>query len=608
MEKIATDTYSFAAIRKGGFVYVDKTALLKPLADGSIGKQFFVARPRRFGKSLAISTLQCLFEGRRDLFRGLAIEADWDWTKSWPVLHLDMGSCQAATVTDLWRKINTMLKAESERLGVPLREDEPVSGKFQFLMSDMIAAADRAAKAKDANASVDKMVLLVDEYDKPLLGHLGRADVNEIRHSRICNTVSGTTNTFTLADHARLVFGGTAVLYFGEGGTSGAWTEVNFDSDQSTTVPYGIAVGSYGNGVVMNIRGGHYLKSNGNDILIPYGATPATVNVYDGCLHNAGSTLYPMYLYGLGVGHTRVTLVQNQTGTRPGTLNVFDHGVVTNGGSHIHFLVGVGKKTQGTVNVFGGRVIHTSTLQPMIGNWGGEGAFNVHSNGFAYMNKSVYVGGANTNDIDSFSYSPAPGQNHQYNGDDRQTGGRFDRYYELTNRTSRGSVTVASGCFAVKEDAIFSRAGTGTLTLGPDAEARFVARNVALSNSVYTSAGAVVTNSTTLSFTFGTNGTGCVVCGVPDAKGDVATVDGTFTIAPGSRLVVDASALTDAKTSYYPLVKCGSVVGDFAEDDVTFTPPAPQSGNGSAKIVKTTRNGMSGYWLQVSRGTLLLFR
>ena len=73
MEKIATDTYSFEDVRQGGFVYVDKTAILKRLADGSIGKQFFIARPRRFGKSLAVSTLQCLFEGRRDLFRGLAV-------------------------------------------------------------------------------------------------------------------------------------------------------------------------------------------------------------------------------------------------------------------------------------------------------------------------------------------------------------------------------------------------------------------------------------------------------------------------------------------------------------------------------------------------------
>jgi hypothetical protein len=181
MEKIATDTYSFADIRKGGFVYIDKTAILKLLADGSLGKQFFVARPRRFGKSLAISTFQCLFEGRRELFKGLAIEPDWDWSKTYPVLKLDMGSCQASSVADLWIKINTMLKAESERLGIPLRADEPASGKFRFLMSDMIAAADRRAKENDPSSGVDKMVLLVDEYDKPLLGHIGKDDVNEIR-------------------------------------------------------------------------------------------------------------------------------------------------------------------------------------------------------------------------------------------------------------------------------------------------------------------------------------------------------------------------------------------------------------------------------------------
>ncbi len=181
MEKIATDTYSFADIREGGFVYVDKTAIMKTLADGSIGKQFFVVRPRRFGKSLAISTFQCLFEGRRELFKGLAIEPEWDWSKKYPVLKLDMGSCQAASVAELWAKINTMLKAESERVGVPLRADEPASGRFRFLMSDMIAAADREAKAKDPQAHVDKVVLLVDEYDKPLLGHLGKDDVNEIR-------------------------------------------------------------------------------------------------------------------------------------------------------------------------------------------------------------------------------------------------------------------------------------------------------------------------------------------------------------------------------------------------------------------------------------------
>ena len=169
MERIATDTYSFERIREGGFVYVDKTAILKLLADGSIGTQFFVARPRRFGKSLAISTLQCLFEGRRDLFKGLAIEPDWDWSKTYPVLRLDMGSCQGNTVEAVWANIRKQLTKESERLGMPLR-DGSVSAQFDFLVGDL---ADRSPTGK--------MVLLIDEYDKPLLGHLGKPDVNDIR-------------------------------------------------------------------------------------------------------------------------------------------------------------------------------------------------------------------------------------------------------------------------------------------------------------------------------------------------------------------------------------------------------------------------------------------
>ena len=71
MEKIATDTYSFEKLRKNGFVYVDKTDLLWRLVAMKDGSQFFISRPRRFGKSLMLSTLQCIFEGRRDLFKGL---------------------------------------------------------------------------------------------------------------------------------------------------------------------------------------------------------------------------------------------------------------------------------------------------------------------------------------------------------------------------------------------------------------------------------------------------------------------------------------------------------------------------------------------------------
>ena len=170
MEKIATDTFSFERIRQGGCVYVDKTAILKPLVDGSLGSQFFIARPRRFGKSLAISTLQCLFEGRRDLFKGLAIEPDWDWSKTYPVLKLDMGCCQGENVDAVREKIRIMLLLEARRLNVSIGDEtKDVSGQFALLLTEL------------ANRHSGRVVLLVDEYDKPLLGHIGKSDVNEIR-------------------------------------------------------------------------------------------------------------------------------------------------------------------------------------------------------------------------------------------------------------------------------------------------------------------------------------------------------------------------------------------------------------------------------------------
>jgi len=169
MEKPATDIYTFEVLRTGAYTYVDKTAQILRLANDSIGRQFFLARPRRFGKSLLVSTLHALFDGRKDLFRGLAIEDKWDWTQRWPVLHLDMGSCQGRTVAATWSAIDAMLQSESSRLKVPLHGNDGPSN-FRFFIEDL---AERSPSGQ--------MVLLVDEYDKPLLNHLGDADVNEYR-------------------------------------------------------------------------------------------------------------------------------------------------------------------------------------------------------------------------------------------------------------------------------------------------------------------------------------------------------------------------------------------------------------------------------------------
>ena len=191
MEKAATDIYTFANLRKGGFTYVDKTAILKELADLSRGKQFFIARPRRFGKSLAVSTLKCLFEGKRELFEGLAIEPEWDWSRKWPVIHLDMGSAQTTTVPELKRFWRDMIKDEAKRNGVAFRDDENPAIALKNLINDLYDRALEeqrkvaAEHGSNANESKDEgqVVVLIDEYDKPLLGHLMTSQVTEFKEA-----------------------------------------------------------------------------------------------------------------------------------------------------------------------------------------------------------------------------------------------------------------------------------------------------------------------------------------------------------------------------------------------------------------------------------------
>ena len=167
MEKIATDTFDFEYIRSKGFTYVDKTNALYPLVDESIGKQFFLSRPRRFGKSLLLSTLQKLFEGRHDLFKELAIDAlPWDWSVTYPVIRLDMNLCSGDTVEEVEGAVAATLRRESERLNVPLREEGELREVFASFVDDVAAASPNG-----------RLVLLVDEYDKPLTRWVGTPEV-----------------------------------------------------------------------------------------------------------------------------------------------------------------------------------------------------------------------------------------------------------------------------------------------------------------------------------------------------------------------------------------------------------------------------------------------
>lgn len=98
---------NFESIRQGGYVYVDKTELIYQLA--TTGKYYFLSRPRRFGKSLLVSTMEAYFRGKKELFHGLAIEKlEKDWTE-YPVLHLDLGGKTYRNEEDLEITLNQHL-------------------------------------------------------------------------------------------------------------------------------------------------------------------------------------------------------------------------------------------------------------------------------------------------------------------------------------------------------------------------------------------------------------------------------------------------------------------------------------------------------------------
>jgi hypothetical protein len=146
----------FEEVRKGGFVYVDKTRHTFDLIRG--GKHYFLSRPRRFGKSLLLSTLKYFFKGRRDLFTGLWVdtEADWDWQPH-PVLHFSFSSSGYKDI-GLEKALLRLLREGAEQYGLTLTE-EGLSGRFKELIQKL-------------GSGERKVVLLIDEYDKPLIDYL----------------------------------------------------------------------------------------------------------------------------------------------------------------------------------------------------------------------------------------------------------------------------------------------------------------------------------------------------------------------------------------------------------------------------------------------------
>ena len=146
---------TFSDIRKEGYLYVDKTAYIHQMTHAD-GKSFFLNRPRRFGKSLLVTTLESYFEGRKDLFKGLAIEKlEQEWTE-YPVLHFDMSLGKHMDEQQLKRYLGFMLAKEERKWDIV-----PSSEDVNIRLASLIATV--------CERSGRQVVVLIDEYDAPLL-------------------------------------------------------------------------------------------------------------------------------------------------------------------------------------------------------------------------------------------------------------------------------------------------------------------------------------------------------------------------------------------------------------------------------------------------------
>ena len=162
MKDLTASVFTFEKLIQGDYLYIDKTAYLWELVRPKNGI-YFLSRPRRFGKSLTLSTLEAIFQGKHELFKGLAIDdKPYDW-KSYPVVHLDFGDCAVQNAEELRDYLYFSLCSLAQTIGVQPFMDKSQRG---LSLTNLINSMDKG----------DGVVVLVDEYDKPLLNMLGKPE------------------------------------------------------------------------------------------------------------------------------------------------------------------------------------------------------------------------------------------------------------------------------------------------------------------------------------------------------------------------------------------------------------------------------------------------
>ena len=164
MRKLPIGIQTFEKLREENYLYVDKTAMVYKIASNST--PYFLSRPRRFGKSLLISTFEAYFQGHKDLFHGLAIEKQETRWEEYPVLHLDLNARKYETAGDLVAMLNQYLEKWELKYGAEKQERSPEE-RFAYVIEQAYAQTGK------------QVVVLIDEYDKPLLQALSDEKLTE---------------------------------------------------------------------------------------------------------------------------------------------------------------------------------------------------------------------------------------------------------------------------------------------------------------------------------------------------------------------------------------------------------------------------------------------
>ena len=162
MKKYPIGIQSFEKIRSNNFYYVDKTEFVYNLVKEESGYYFF-SRPRRFGKSLFLDTLHQAFSGRKEYFKGLFLENNWNWDEQFPVLHISFGAGIFKNTDTLNLRFNYLLSRFAEEYKVKLKEKN-ISDRFDELVRKISEKHNR------------QVVILIDEYDKPILDNIDKPE------------------------------------------------------------------------------------------------------------------------------------------------------------------------------------------------------------------------------------------------------------------------------------------------------------------------------------------------------------------------------------------------------------------------------------------------